>query len=223
MLEALDIHKSYENGKAATPVLRGIDFKLDEGEFCAVIGPSGAGKSTLLHILSGLDSPTRGTVTFQGKDLYAGPERKLSDIRNTRFGFVFQFYHLLPEFTVFENVMMPAMITRDRRLKQRDTASYARALLERAGLTHRSGYFPNQLSGGEKQRVAIVRSLINEPRVLFCDEPTGNLDSQTGDEVMGLIRQVHRDTRMSVVLVTHNAELAKETSRVYRLKDGVFE
>jgi ABC-type lipoprotein export system ATPase subunit len=223
MLKASNIHKTYENGKAQTAVLKGVDVAIDEGCLCAVIGPSGAGKSTLLHILSGLDEPTQGNVQLNGKDLYKLPERSLAGIRNTQFGFVFQFYHLLPEFTVEENVMMPALITADRRLKKRDVRALAKRLLDETGLTRRSDHFPNQLSGGEKQRVAIVRSLMNEPRVLFCDEPTGNLDSRTGADVMGLIKRVQRQTRMTVILVTHNAELARDTDRVLHLKDGVLE
>lgn len=219
MLEARDIHKVYKSGNKELAVLKGVDVRIEQGRFAAIVGPSGAGKSTLLHILGGLDAPTQGGVSFEGEDLYGLSDAALSRIRNSRIGFVFQFYHLLSEFTVLENVLMPAWISRgysnSRQLKEE-----AAALLEKAGLSQRVTHFPAQLSGGEQQRVAILRALVNHPRLLLCDEPTGNLDSQRGGEIMALIKNINRENQMTVVLVTHNLELAKEADTVYHLRDG---
>ena len=218
MLEASNIHKIYTAGKKDLPVLKGVDLSIKKGEFAAVIGPSGAGKSTLLHILGGLDTPSKGKVDFEGRDIYSLNDKALSKIRNSRIGFVFQFYHLLPEFNVLENVMMPALISGEGAgLKDR-----ALQLLDEAGLAARVAHFPAQLSGGEKQRVAIVRGLINSPALLLCDEPTGNLDSKTGEEIVALIKRISVKNKMSVVLVTHNVELAKAADKVYHLRDGLL-
>lgn len=229
MLESRNIHKVYANGKRELPVLKGVDLKIEKGKFVAVVGPSGAGKSTLLHILGGLDSPTRGEVVLEGEDIYALADTALAKIRNEKIGFVFQFYHLLSEFTVLENVLMPAWISRawgTACLPDRQGAGElkiaALRLLEQVGLGERIAYFPSQLSGGEKQRVAIVRGLINNPQILLCDEPTGNLDSKTGDEIVSLIKRINLENRMTVVLVTHNAELAKAAGEIYHLEDGIL-
>ncbi|MBU1124586.1 MAG: ABC transporter ATP-binding protein [Candidatus Omnitrophica bacterium] len=222
MIEAKNIHKTYHDGKKSLEVLRGIDIKVDAGKFTVIVGPSGAGKSTLLHILGGLDTPTQGKVIFEDKDMYELSDNALSKIRNTRIGFVFQFYHLLSEFTVLENVLMPGLIHAQSRKNSAALHKEAVHFLSLAGLKNRLTHFPSQLSGGEKQRVAIVRGLINTPKVLFCDEPTGNLDSRTGDEIFALIRQIHRQNTMAVVMVTHNLELAKQADKVYHLKDGIF-
>lgn len=222
MLEAKNIHKSYDNGKEALTVLKGVDLSIENGKFVAIVGPSGAGKSTLLHILGGLDSPTEGRVIFEEKDIYALNDLDISQIRNTQIGFVFQFYHLLSEFTVFENILMPALISQGARNNEPNLKREASGLLEQLGLSARIAHFPNQLSGGEKQRVAIARSLINKPNLLLCDEPTGNLDSKTGEGIMALIKKINRENRMSVVLVTHNLELAKIADTIYHLKDGIL-
>lgn len=219
MLEARDIHKVYKSGNKELAVLKGVDVRVEQGKFAAIVGPSGAGKSTLLHILGGLDAPTQGGVSFEGEDLYGLSDAALSRIRNSRIGFVFQFYHLLSEFTVLENVLMPAWISRGYS-KSRQLKEEAAALLEKAGLSQRVTHFPAQLSGGEQQRVAILRALVNQPRLLLCDEPTGNLDSQRGGEIMALIKNINRENQMTVVLVTHNLELAKEADTVYHLRDG---
>ncbi len=218
MLEAKNIHKAYVNGKRELVVLSGVEVSVPKGAFAAIVGPSGAGKSTLLHILGGLDKPTRGRVVIDGREIYSLADAALSQFRNTRIGFVFQFYHLLPEFTVLENCLMPALIGGQKSGK--DASAHARALLEKAGLSRRLDYFPEQLSGGEKQRVAIVRGLINQPDLLFCDEPTGNLDSKTGFEILSLIKDTASQNRMTVILVTHNAELAKSADVTYVLRDG---
>ncbi|MDD4899499.1 MAG: ABC transporter ATP-binding protein [Candidatus Omnitrophica bacterium] len=221
MLEAKNIRKTYFNGKDSLEVLKAVDLKIEKAEFAAIIGPSGAGKSTLLHILGGLDSPSQGKVFFEENDLYALPEAGLAKIRNERIGFVFQFYHLLPEFNLLENVLMPALIrsqsNNDLKLEAKQRAQ---ELLIQAGLGERLNHFPAQLSGGEKQRAAIVRGLINQPQLLLCDEPTGNLDTKTGEEIISLIKKFNQENKMAVVMVTHNIELTKTANRVYHLKDG---
>ncbi len=222
MLIAKNIHKIYNNGKKALHVLRGVDLSIEKAKFVAVVGPSGAGKSTLLHILGGLDAPTEGRVIFQQEDIYGLSDTAVSRIRNKSIGFVFQFYHLLPEFTVLENVVMPALISHEPQDTNHEPRKHALRLLEQVGLSKRTTHFPAQLSGGEKQRVAIVRGLINNPSLLLCDEPTGNLDSKTGDEIISLIKKINLENQMAVVLVTHNMELAKVADRVYSLKDGVL-
>jgi lipoprotein-releasing system ATP-binding protein len=222
MLVAKNIHKIYNNGKKELQVLKGIDLKIEQGKFVAIVGPSGAGKSTLLHILGGLDNPTQGTVFFEEKDIYSLPDAQISQIRNKRIGFVFQFYHLLSEFTVLENVLMPVLINQGTGQEAGGLKDKAMDLLEKVGLKERLQYFPSQLSGGEKQRVAIVRGLINNPAMLLCDEPTGNLDSKTGEEIISLIKKINLENQMTVVLVTHNVELTKAADRVYHLKDGTL-
>lgn len=222
MLEARNIHKIYNNGKKPVDVLKGINLAVEKGAFIVIVGPSGAGKSTLLHILGGLDSPTEGRVILEEQDLYSLKDMEISRVRNEQIGFVFQFYHLLSEFTVRENVFMPALIAKGPKLKAKSLKANALELLREVGLTDRLAHFPNQLSGGEKQRVAIVRALINNPSLLLCDEPTGNLDSQTGSEIVALIKKINQDNKMSVVLVTHNSEVAKAADRVYHLQDGIL-
>ncbi|MBL7151759.1 MAG: ABC transporter ATP-binding protein [Candidatus Omnitrophica bacterium] len=222
MLEAKNIHKVYHNGKKELAVLKGIDLKIAKGDFAAIVGPSGAGKSTLLHILGGLDLPSQGEVIFQEENIYKLKDSLLSRIRNKKIGFVFQFYHLLSEFTVLENVLMPALISREPGVRNPQTKEKALKLLDRAGLSERAQHFPNQLSGGEKQRVAIARSLINRPQLLLCDEPTGNLDSRTGDEIISLIKQINKGEEMSVLLVTHNQALAEAADKIYHLRDGIL-
>jgi len=222
MLEAKNIHKVYNNGKKALAVLKGVDLDIEKGEFIAIVGPSGAGKSTLLHILGGLDSPTEGKIIFEEADIYALEDLAISKIRNQRIGFVFQFYHLLSEFTVLENVLMPALISYELRVTSYELREKALKLLEQVGLAQRITHFPSQLSGGEKQRVAIVRGLINQPSLLLCDEPTGNLDSKAGEEIITLIKKINRQNQMAVVLVTHNIELTKVADRVYHLRDGIL-
>ena len=222
MLEARKLHKSYHNGNKTIHVLKGVDLSIDSGEFVSVVGPSGAGKSTLLHILGGLDDPTKGEVIFEKENIYGLSDLALCKIRNERIGFVFQFYHLLPEFTVLENVSMPVLINAGSGRKSPELKKDALELLGRVGLGERATHFPNQLSGGEQQRVAIVRALINEPALLLCDEPTGNLDSKTGEGIISLVKKINLERRMSIVLVTHNFELAKAADKVYHLKDGIL-
>ncbi len=222
MLEAKNIHKLYYNGNKQLEVLKGVNLSVDKGKFVAIVGPSGAGKSTLLHILGGLDAPTQGNVLFERKDIYNLSDAELSRIRNERIGFVFQFYHLLSEFTVLENVSMPALINSEQRVASSEIRRKAAGLLEEVGLSERLMHFPNQLSGGEKQRVAIARALINKPGLLLCDEPTGNLDSKNSDELIALVRKINLENQMTIVLVTHNSELAKTAEIIYHLRDGVL-
>lgn len=221
ILEAKNLHKIYNSGNKKIHVLKGVDLNIEKGRFLAIVGPSGAGKSTLLHILGGLDDPSQGQVIFEEKNIYRLGDTALSQIRNRKIGFVFQFYHLLSELTVLENVLLPALIAQSSS-GHSEIQGYSLGLLEKVGLSARIRHFPNQLSGGERQRVAIVRALINNPAMLLCDEPTGNLDSKTGDETILLIRKINLENKTTVILVTHNLELAKSADRIYHLKDGVL-
>lgn len=221
MLEAKNIHKVYKNGKKELRVLKGIDIKIEKGRFVAIVGPSGAGKSTLLHILGGLDKPTEGKVLLEEQDIYELNDSAISEMRNKRIGFVFQFYHLLSEFTVLENVLMPALIKSQATGHRSQVKEKAENLLQEVGLQEKIQHFPNQLSGGEAQRTAIARGLINEPDVLLCDEPTGNLDSATGNDIISLIKKMNLEKLMTVIMVTHNVELAKSADKVYHLRDGI--
>jgi ABC-type lipoprotein export system ATPase subunit len=221
-IEARQIHKVYNHSARALHVLRGVDLKIEQAAFIALVGPSGAGKSTLLHILGGLDNPSRGEVIFEGRDLYGLQDGEVCRIRNAHIGFVFQFYHLLPEFTVLENVLLPGLINPQGRGNNAQMNQKALELLRQVGLAGRVSHFPAQLSGGEKQRVAIARALINDPKLLLCDEPTGNLDSANGSEIIAFIKRLNKENRMTVVLVTHNPELAKAADRLYSLRDGML-
>jgi lipoprotein-releasing system ATP-binding protein len=220
MIEAKGIHKVYTVDGKKLQVLKGIDLVIKKGSLTALVGPSGAGKSTLLHILGGLDEPSQGSVRLFGRDLYALGDSALSRVRNKSIGFVFQFYHLLAEFNVLENVYMPALISSEKRARLEPHRQRALELLKSVGLSKRIDHFPSQLSGGEQQRVALARALMNRPEALLCDEPTGNLDSATGESIMALIQEIQRQSGMTVILVTHNKELAGIAQKVFYLKDG---
>lgn len=223
MLTAKNIFKSFDNGKEKLAVLKGVDLSIEKGRFVALVGPSGAGKSTLLNILGGLDYPSQGEVLLEEENIHALGDAALSALRNRKIGFVFQFFHLLPEFTVLENVLMPALIGKDTSRKARlRLKESAVELLDQVNLAQRMDYFPDKLSGGEKQRAAIVRGLVNKPGLLLCDEPTGNLDSKSSSDVITLLKRINMENHMTIVLVTHNIELAKQTDMVYYLKDGVL-
>ncbi len=217
MLETDNLHKVYQAGKISLEVLKGINLRVKRAEILCIIGPSGAGKSTLLHLLGGLDEPTKGRVLFEGKDLYRLPEEQRAEIRNRKIGFVFQFYHLLPEFSAWENILLPALMK---------GALYAQAkknsfrLLKLVGLGERMGHTPAQLSGGEQQRVAIARALINDPDIIFCDEPTGNLDSQRGGQIMELLRKLNQEQRKTMVIVSHEEKIARMAHRIVHIRDG---
>lgn len=217
MLRAENLHKVYKDGKINLEVLKGINLEVNKGEMLCVIGPSGAGKSTLLHLLGGLDRPSRGEVFFEGEDLYAlGPEQR-ARIRNKRIGFVFQFYHLLPEFNALENVILPVLINGGL-----PTAAEKKAkdMLELVGLGLRLRHKPTQLSGGEQQRVAIARALINGPDIIFCDEPTGNLDSECGEQIVQLLWSLNQEQKKTLVIVSHEEKIAKLANRIVHIRDG---
>lgn len=215
MIEALNIEKSFGNLK----VLKGIDFRAEKSEVVSIMGASGAGKSTLLQILGTLSSPDNGTLRIDGTDVLSLDRKQISEFRNRRIGFVFQFHHLLPEFTSVENVMIPALIAGK---KEREAKEEALKLLETLGLSERTTHKPSELSGGEQQRVAIARALINRPAVLFADEPSGNLDSVTKTELHKLFFKLRDEFGQTIVIVTHDPELAGMCDRSLFMKDGVF-
>ena len=219
MLQAKALHKIYKNAANPLAVLKGIDLTIQEGDVVAIVGPSGAGKSTLLHILGGLDQPTSGDVFLEDENLYALNDTQRARIRNSKFGFIFQFYHLLPEFTALENVIVPGLVQGN--LKN-DESLRAKALdlLDQVGLSQRVAHKPNQLSGGEQQRVAIARALINQPKIIFCDEPTGNLDSESGQAIVKLLMELNAKNKQTLVIVTHNENIAKISRRTIHMRDG---
>jgi lipoprotein-releasing system ATP-binding protein len=199
------------------PILKGIDLEIARGELLCIVGASGVGKSTFLHLLGGLDRPTSGTVEYEGQDLYALSDHQLASFRNRRIGFVFQFHHLLPEFTALENTMMPALI---QGWGWAEAGRLASDLLTQVGLGERLPHRPGELSGGEQQRVAVARALILKPGLVLADEPTGNLDTQTADDVFALMREMNRQMGHTFVLVTHNEKLAAQADRIVRMVDG---
>ncbi|MFW6066873.1 MAG: ABC transporter ATP-binding protein [Myxococcota bacterium] len=201
------------------PVLKGVDLVIDEGEMVCVVGPSGAGKSTLLHLLGTLDLPTSGRILYEGQDVTSLSSARLADFRNRRIGFVFQFHHLLPEFSALENVMMPGLI---RGQGRKTLEERARAILDEVGLTHRTTHRPGELSGGEQQRVALARALVMEPRLILADEPTGNLDSKTSDAIHELFFDLNERRRTTFLIVTHSRDLAARMPRVVSMVDGVI-
>lgn len=217
LISAKGIWKSYQLNSAVTEVLRGIDIDFSTRSLTAIVGASGAGKSTLLHILGSLDHATRGKVMFEGVDIQSQNDEKLSELRNTAIGFIFQFHHLLPEFSALENVMMPLWIRGEAKESVRQKA---KILLEKLGLEGREEHRPPELSGGEQQRVAVARALIGSPKILFADEPTGNLDQENGEKLMELLLELYREHNMAVVMVTHNLEIAGRFRRIVELEDG---
>ena len=221
MIVAKNIHKIYKQSPADLRVLNGVSLNIDAGEVMAIVGPSGAGKSTLLHILGGLDKPSKGNVSIDSDDVYRMNENARAGIRNKKIGFVFQFYHLLPEFTALENVILPGMISSDG-FEEEDLKRKGRQLLGRVGLKNRENHRPNELSGGEQQRVAIARALINEPKIIFCDEPTGNLDSESGKGVINLLMEFNANFNQTLVIVTHDEGIASRSSRVVHIRDGAI-
>lgn len=223
MLEAINVHKVYRNGVKELRVLTDISLKVAEGEFVSILGPSGAGKSTLLHILGGLDEPTKGSVVLDNEDIYKMGDRKRAGLRNKKVGFVFQSYHLLSEFSALENVAMPALIKGKRQCRGEllfAPAENAQELLELVGLKDRMRHRPGELSGGEQQRTAIARALINRPGLLLCDEPTGNLDSETGQGIIELLYNLNKQKKTTVVVVTHEEAIAEKADKVVNIKDG---
>jgi lipoprotein-releasing system ATP-binding protein len=217
LLEAHGLVKGYASPAGRVEVLTGLDLAVEAGEMVAVVGASGVGKSTLLHVLGTIDRPDSGSVRVAGEEAFSLPEARLRDFRNRTLGFVFQFHHLLPEFSALENVMMPLLIARR---PAREAEARARELLEQMGLTSRASHRPAALSGGEQQRVAVARALAREPRALLADEPSGNLDRATGDRLHDLLRRLNQERGLSVVVVTHNERLAGLADRVLRLEAG---
>ncbi|MHC4505227.1 MAG: ABC transporter ATP-binding protein [Planctomycetota bacterium] len=222
ILSARHLIKEYRDGDSVIRVLTGAALELTRGEALAVTGKSGAGKSTLLHILGLIDSPTEGEVFLDGEDVTKAGVEVRARVRNQRFGFVFQSYHLVAELTALENVLLPAMMTGALEWARSRGASRSRAedLLGKVGLAERLHHRPAKLSGGERQRVAIARALMNEPEVLFCDEPTGNLDESTSESIHSLLRRLNKDTGVTQVIVTHDRELASQADRVVRIEGG---
>ena len=225
-LAARGITKSYRLGKVPVPVLHGVDLEVEHGEMVAVVGSSGSGKSTLLHCLGLLDTPDVGEVRLLGQRIDNVSQRRRDSLRNQTFGFIFQFYHLLPELSALENVMLPQMIRHGVfsyfKAKQQ-IRSEATALLERVGLGHRLHHKPTELSGGEMQRTAIARALVTNPEVLLADEPTGNLDAGTGASILELLRDLNRERGLTMMMVTHDLHIAGQADRVVRLAEGRIE
>jgi ABC-type lipoprotein export system ATPase subunit len=217
LIIARDLGRTYRIGKRLLDVLRGVNLEVARGDFLALRGASGAGKSTLLHLLGGLDVPDAGEISFAGKNLATLSAAKLASFRNFKVGFVFQAYHLLPELTALENVCLPARIAR---VSVADAAKRGRELLARVGLGERIEHRPNELSGGEQQRVAIARALINSPELLLADEPTGNLDSKTGGEIIELLKSLRVEKNTTLIIATHDARVAAHAERVIELADG---
>jgi putative ABC transport system ATP-binding protein len=212
-----DVEKVYQTEKIETVALSNVNLTVRSGEFISVMGPSGSGKSTLLNIIGLLDAPTNGSVTLDGEPVNMHNDRRLSRIRNEQFGFIFQTFHLISDLSVIDNVEIPLLYRRAFGRSRRDAA---REALDRVGLTQRMGHFPSQLSGGQQQRVAIARAIVGSPGILLADEPTGNLDSQMGGEIMDLLETFNRDDGMTIVMVTHDPRLAARTERTIRLFDG---
>ncbi|MFH2010921.1 MAG: ABC transporter ATP-binding protein [bacterium] len=220
LVEVKELKKDFLHGGRVIPVLRGIDLTIRQGEMVSVVGSSGVGKSTLLHVLGTLDLPTSGSIRFQGTDVTGLSPARLDEFRGHQIGFVFQFHHLLPEFTALENVMMPALI---QRMPASQARSRAVQLLERVGLTHRMTHRPGKLSGGEQQRVALVRALVMRPSLVLADEPTGNLDTSTSNEMHDLFFEFNREFGTTMLVVTHNPSLADRMPRQVHMVDGRLE
>jgi lipoprotein-releasing system ATP-binding protein len=226
ILATRNLKKSYRKGQVEIPVLRGVDLAIEVGQLTAVVGQSGSGKSTLLHLLGTLDAPDEGEILFEGNRIDHLPARGRDILRNRHFGMIFQFYHLLPELTTLENVLVPVMISLGAWkywLHQRQHAARARQLLDMVGLSHRLKHKPRELSGGEMQRAAIARALIAKPKILLADEPTGNLDGRTGRGILDVLRTLNRQENLSIVMVTHDESIAQQADRTIRLVEGRVE
>lgn len=217
-IEGKNIVKQYQIGTDPTVVLKNISVQIDRGEFVSIMGPSGSGKSTLLYILSGLDAPTKGNVLLNGRDISGLDDRKMSIMRRRNIGFVFQFYNLIPNLNVEENIMLPVLLDGKDMKDYKDNLN---EILNIVGLTERRTHTPRELSGGQQQRVAIARALINNPDIIFADEPTGNLDSKSGTEILALLREINREQGKTVLMVTHSEDAARYGNRMIYVCDGV--
>ena len=217
LIQVQKLFKSYGNGTKHVEVLKGVDLTFSQSEKAAIVGASGVGKTTLLHVLGTLDRPTSGKVLYEGKDIYTLSAKSLALFRNREIGFVFQFHHLLPEFNALENTMMPCLI---QGIPKEESVSRAEAILTLVGLKERLSHKPGELSGGEQQRVAVARALVLEPKVLLADEPTGNLDTKTGESVFDLLQELNQIRGVTLIVVTHNLRLAEKLSRQIQLIDG---
>jgi lipoprotein-releasing system ATP-binding protein len=221
-LRCVNLHKKFPQGSGRElHVLKGIDLSVERGEFLSIVGPSGAGKSTLLHLLGGLDEPTQGTVYVGEQNIFKITRDHRAALRLKKIGFVFQFYHLLPEFNILENVALPIYIARN--LSKKEAQNKAVALLEEVGLAERLRHRPGELSGGEAQRVAIARALILEPEIILCDEPTGNLDTETGKKILELLIRANREKGKTFIIVSHDENIARCAKRILRIRDGIIE
>lgn len=223
MLELIDVAKSYESpvNKQGIAVLKNISLKLEQARSLVIVGPSGSGKSTLLNIIGVLDRPTSGQVILDGRDLAALSEPELAEVRNRQIGFVFQMHHLLPQCTVLENVLIPTLAGK-KHSSEKELKSRAGGLLERVGLTDFSRYRPGELSGGQRQRVAVVRALINKPKLLLADEPTGSLDKEAAEKIADLLVELNRSEKVTLIVVTHSADLARRIGHVMELNNGLL-
>ena len=219
LIEGRNLTKVYKTPGSEVIVFEDLNLHVEQGRLVSIIGPSGAGKSTLLHLFGGLDRPTGGDVLFKEQSIFKWSGTELANFRNRHIGFVFQFHHLLPEFTAFENTMMPRLIRGDKR---GEVEAAARRILDRVGLSHRLDHKVGEISGGEQQRVAIARALIGDPELLLADEPTGNLDHRTGEHIFGVLRELHREKGLTSVIVTHNERIAVQCDEVWELDAGVF-
>jgi ABC-type lipoprotein export system ATPase subunit len=217
LLTAQDIYKSFHSGDEEIKVLQGIDLEIKKGDFISITGPSGSGKSTLLHILGGLQHPDKGEVLLEGKSIYSNPDRELAKIRNERIGFIFQFHYLLSDFTVLENIMIPLLIKNIKRDKAEEKVN---VLLKMVNIEDRALHKPQTLSGGERQRVAVLRAIINEPSILLADEPTGDLDWEHANIVLQMLKDLHKNKEMTIIIVTHNKRVAKIAKKTYNLSKG---
>ncbi|WP_191134794.1 lipoprotein-releasing ABC transporter ATP-binding protein LolD [Pasteurella canis] len=219
LLHCQNISKSYQEGSIQTEVLKGVSFNIEAGELVAIVGSSGSGKSTLLHTLGGLDQPSSGEVFIKGQSLQHANANQLAQLRNQYLGFVYQFHHLMADFTALENVMMPMLIGQQNKTEAKDRAE---KMLSAVGLAHRISHRPSALSGGERQRVAIARSLVNNPALVLADEPTGNLDRKTTESIFDLIQQLNHEQNIAFLLVTHDLSLAEKLTRCLVMQDGVL-
>jgi len=219
LLAARDLQKTYVTGDARVNALNGVSFEVEPGEFVALMGPSGCGKSTLLHLCGAMDRPTSGLLTLNGRDLSTMQDDELTRVRREQVGFVFQFFNLLPTLTVIDNIALPCLLAG---MDGDEADARAKSLAERVGIAHRLLHYPQQISGGEMQRAAIARALVHRPALLVADEPTGNLDSENGANVLALIRELNAELGVTILLATHSAEIAGAAAQVMRMKDGRF-